>query len=267
MALEALRHGGRVAGALLKAAVLTQLQYRVDFLIQCLMHLFWFSWTLVPLLFIFEIRETLAGYGPPQALLVLAAFLMLKAALEGVINPNLLAVVEHIRRGTLDFVLIKPADSQLLVSLGRINAARAVDLVAAAGLVTWSLPRLSPSPGLLDLAAGLAMLFAGTWMLYSLWLLVICAAFWFVRVDNLAYLFASIFDAGRWPIDVFRGWVRVVLTFVLPVAVMTSFPALATLGRLGWPELAGALAGSAVLALISRVIWRLAVRGYSSASS
>jgi ABC-2 type transport system permease protein len=111
------------------------------------------------------------------------------------------------------------------------------------------------------------MLLAGVAVLYSTWMLVLCSAFFFIRVDNLSFLFTSIFDAARWPIDVFRGWVRWVLTWVLPVAVMTSFPALAILGRLDASAALGALGAALVALLGSRLAWRLSVRHYGSASS
>ena len=93
-------------------------------------------------------------------------------------------------------------------------------------------------------------------MLYSLWILVISAAFYLVKIDNLSYLFASIYDAARWPVDVFRGFLRLLFTFVIPLALLTSYPALALLGKLDLAVAAQALGG---LAGSSR--WRRAWSG------
>ena len=57
-----------------------------------------------------------------------------------------------------------------------------------------------------------------TLLLYSLWILIVSAAFIVVKVDNLTYLFSSIFDAARWPASVFRGAVKFFFTFVIPLA-------------------------------------------------
>ena len=82
-------------------------------------------------------------------------------------------------------------------------------------------------------------------ILYSIWILVVSAAFWVVKVDNLSYLFGSLFDVGRWPISVLQaGRSALVFTFVFPIALMTTYPALALLGRLD--------ARTAVLALAGR---------------
>ena len=69
-------------------------------------------------------------------------------------------------------------------------------------------------------------------VLYSLWILIVSLAFYVVKVDNLTYLFTSIFDAARWPATVFRGVLHLVFTFVIPLALMTT-----SNWRLGVPTL------------------------------
>jgi ABC-2 type transport system permease protein len=115
--------------------------------------------------------------------------------------------------------------------------------------------------------AALALLGCATAVLYSLWILVISAAFVVVKVDNLSFLFASIFDAARWPVTVFRGAWRVVFTFLVPLALMTTYPALALLGRLDLRTALAALLGAAGFALFARVVWLRSIARYTSASS
>ena len=92
-----------------------------------------------------------------------------------------------------------------------------------------------------------------------------------VKVDNLSYLFGSLFDAGRWPIDVFRGVfrgaLRFVFTFIFPLALMTTYPAQALLGKLAASTAIFALVGGALFSALSRQVWRRALRMYTSASS
>lgn len=257
----------QVAGHLARASVLSQMQYRWDFVLQIVMAGFWVAWNVAPVLVVFSIRPQIASFGLPEAMLVISAFMILRAVLEGVINPNMVEVVEQIRSGKLDFVLLKPVDSQLLVSTTKLAPTKLVDLSAGAAISVWSVLQLDPTPPATALLAGLLMLGAGLVVLYSIWMLVLCSAFWLVRIDNLAFLFTSIFDAGRWPITVFRGWVRWVLTFVLPIALMTTYPALAVLGRLTPSAGLTAAAVSIGFFFTSRGAWKAALLHYSSASS
>ena len=92
-------------------------------------------------------------------------------------------------------------------------------------------------------------------------------AFYVVKVDNLTYFFTSIFDAARWPSSVFRGFWGILFTFVIPLALMTSWPAEAMLGRLEPVRLLWGLVGCALFAFVSRSVWLLSLRRYTSASS
>ena len=86
-------------------------------------------------------------------------------------------------------------------------------------------------------------------------------------MDNLSYLFGSLFDVGRWPISVFKGALRMVFTFVFPVALMTTYPALALLGRMDARTAVLALLGGIAFAAIARRVWKRALAMYTSASS
>ncbi|MCK6551634.1 ABC-2 family transporter protein [Myxococcota bacterium] len=256
-----------IIAQLFRASVSAQAQYRFDFLLQLGMAFFWVAWNVAPVWLVFEIRPSVAGWHRAEAMLVMSTFLMLRALIEGIVSPNLTALVSQIRMGTFDFVLLKPIDSQVLVSFSKAVPAKAVDFLAGFALSVWAILQVEPAPSFTQLAAGLVMLAGGAMTIYGIWLLISCTAFWFVKVDNLTYLFSSIFDAARWPIGVFRGWVRVALTFVIPVAVMTSYPALAVLGLLELePALVAWVTGLALLGA-SRLVWRIAIARYSSASS
>jgi ABC-2 type transport system permease protein len=92
-------------------------------------------------------------------------------------------------------------------------------------------------------------------------------AFWVVRLDNLSYLFNSIFDFAHWPVSIYRGVWRIVFTFVIPLAVMTTYPAEALLGRLDPTTALAAVGGSLFFATLARGVWNQAIKRYTSASS
>src|SRR5262245_32833445 len=111
-----MRRYGSLLWIQVRASLATAMQYRADFLIDGAISLWWMLWTLVPIAVVFHGREQVAGWSFPEALLVAAWFTLLRGVLEGAINPSLVQIGEQIRTGTLDFVLVKPADAQFLVS-------------------------------------------------------------------------------------------------------------------------------------------------------
>jgi ABC-2 type transport system permease protein len=257
----------RLFGVQVRTSLAMGMQYRLDFLIQGSTSILWLAVTLVPLLVVFGLRKTVAGWTYPEALVVAGWFVALKGILEGAITPSLMAVVEHIRKGTLDFVLLKPADAQFLVSTTRFQPWCVVDVLGGVFVIGWAFHLMHTVPHVVNVFGGTALLGAAIAVLYSIWILVISLAFFVVRVDNLTYLFQSVFDAARWPIDVFRGPVRFLFTFVLPLAVMTSYPARALLGTLAIRTGLFSIAGAMLFAWAARQVWKSSIRHYTSASS
>lgn len=255
----------RLLGIQLRTSILLALQYRLEFAVQVFMSLFWTGTALVPLLAIYERRPTIAGWSQAEALIVVGFFTALKGVLEGAIQPSLSAVVEHVRKGTLDFVLLKPVDAQFLVSTAKLDVLKSVNLVTGLALVAWALRALGHAPSPAGVAVAIALFCVGAVLLYSIHLLVVAMAFRVVKVDNLSFLFASLYDAARWPASIFRGGLAVLFTFVLPLAVMTTYPALALLGHLPPRELALAIGLGVGFATFSRVAFVRALAGYTSA--
>jgi ABC-2 type transport system permease protein len=255
----------RLLGVQLRTSVLTAAQYRLDFVLDGLLELFWAITALLPLVVIFGRRETIAGWSFGEALLVVGWFTLLQAVIEGAISPSLSSVVEHIRKGTLDFVLLKPADAQFLVSTAQFSPWRATNALTACAIFGYAFWLLERRPSAGGVALALLLLGSSTLLLYSIWILTVCAAFYVVRVDNLTHLFNSIFDAARWPASVFRGVWAVLFTFVIPLALMTTYPALALIDRLSWSAFALALGGSLVFAGLARLVWVRSIGRYTSA--
>ncbi|HJL19540.1 MAG TPA: ABC-2 family transporter protein [Sandaracinaceae bacterium LLY-WYZ-13_1] len=263
---QLVRHA-RLLGAQTRLSLLVAMQYRWDFVLDGVMSIFWTITALVPLYLVFQERPVIAGWTYGEALVVIGWFTLLDAILKGAINPSLTTVIEHIRKGTLDFVLLKPADAQFLVSTARFRPWNALGALAALAVFVYAFRELGTAPGALEVLTALVMLAAGLLVLYSLWILVVSVAFRAVRIDNLRYLFQAIFDAARWPASVFKGVVSFVFTFVIPLALMTTYPSRALLGTLRTEQLVGGVVGALLFAALARVVWLRSIRTYASASS
>jgi ABC-2 type transport system permease protein len=241
------------------------MQYRLDFLVDALMTVFWTGTAIVPLLVLFRHRPSVAGWSRGEALIVVAWFTVLKGVLDGAIQPALQNVVEQIRTGKLDFLLLKPADAQFLLSTSKFDLWKGMNVVAGLGLVVYALRVVGHVPSVGAMITTMILLLGAVVILYSIWIFVVSLAFLVVKVDNLSFLFASIYDAARWPSSVFRGAVAWVFTFVIPLAVMTTFPALAILDRLSPARAAAAFGGAIVFAALARAVWMRAIAHYTSA--
>lgn len=251
----------------LRTSALLAMQYRGDFFLDALVSNFNSVTALIPLLVVFQERQSFAGWTFAEALLVSGWFVLLRGLIEGAISPSLNAVVEHVRKGTLDFVLLKPADAQFLVSTARFELWKSTRVLTALLVFGYAFHLLGRWPSPTSLAVSFLLLLASTALLYSLWILTVSAAFYVVKIDNLIYLFDALFDAARWPASVFKGLLGFIFTFILPLALMTTFPAEAMLGRLQGTTVGGSLLGAVAFASLSRWVWLRSIGRYTSASS
>jgi ABC-2 type transport system permease protein len=256
----------RIGIALLRSSLMASLQYRADFWFHALAGVVRTGVAVAPLWLVLQHAPSVAGWSGPSAALIMAFFLLLQALQGGFLEPNLGEVVEAIRDGRLDLWLLKPVDAQALVSLRKVDPTYLGDGIAAAAIAAYAIS-LQPPASALDAVIAAYLLGCGLVSMYGLWLAATCTSFFWVRVDNLRYLLMSASDAGRWPRQVFGPWIRLVLTAVVPVAVVTSFPAEALRARWTLAHLASASVIAVVFGLGSRRLWLRSLARYTSASS
>lgn len=251
----------------IRASVILSLQYRWDFVLEGVVEVFWTLAMMLPLVVIYGHRSDVAGWSYGEALMVTGFFTLLQGALEGVVQPSFLVTVEHIRKGSFDFFLVKPCDAQFLVSTARFLPWRIVNIFAGLSIFGYGFHLLGRAPHLGDVIAAALLFSASLAILYSIWLIGVCLAFYVIKVDNLTYLFQSVLDAARWPSSVFRPALRLLFTFVIPLSLMTTVPAEGLLGRGRLGAFVTTFAMAAAMLALSRALWRHALGKYASASS
>ncbi|MGQ9814064.1 MAG: ABC transporter permease [Candidatus Roseilinea sp.] len=251
----------------LKASFLVELEYRANFVARAMLSVFWAGVTLVGAGVFYAHTETIGGWTFNEALTIIGLFTFMGGFIQTFLQPNVQRIIEMIRLGTLDFVLTKPVNSQFMASLRYAQTFSAVDMLLGAGIVIWACARLDYAPAPAVLAQFVVMLGMAVLIVYSIWMVIATLAFWLVKVDNMAELFNSVYDAGRFPVTTYQGLIRLALTFIIPIAFITTFPAESVLGRLDPTTLLTAVAMGVGLFTASALFWRRAVRSYSSASS
>jgi ABC-2 type transport system permease protein len=175
--------------------------------------------------------------------------------------------VNHVRTGSLDFVLLKPIDSQFWLSARCFSPWGLPGVLAGLALIVLAAGRAGATPSLLTLLGTILLLLCSALILYSLWFVLAATSIWFVKVWNATEVLRSTLVAGRFPVSAYPPALRTLFTLVLPVAFLTTVPAEAILGRATIPWVLASL-GMAMASLgLSRGLWRHALRYYTSASS
>ena len=257
----------RLAWLFFRVGSMNELQYRANFFIQLLQSAVSVVTAIVVLKLVYSHTDALNGWSEPELLVVMGIQILLGGVIRTAIQPNMQRLMEEVRDGKLDFALTKPEDSQLLVSVRNVQIWRAVDVISGAAVLGYGMSGLDRAVGVTDGLLFLALLAVGAVTIYCFWLLIATLAFWIVNVWSIMELFDGVYQTGRWPVSIYPIWLRLGVTFLIPIAFAITVPAEAVTSRLEWSTIALAVGFSAALFTFTRWWWGFGLRRYSGASA
>jgi ABC-2 type transport system permease protein len=265
--------GGGIVNALrmiwvfARVGAMGELAYRANFFLQLFESLLSLCTMLGVISIVMGQTGELRGWTPAELLVVVGVFFIILGLINLVISPSLSRFMEEVRDGTFDYTLLKPADVQLLVSVSQVHVFKLIDVAMGVGVLVYATLRLGGTLGWPDALSFVVALGCGGAIVYSFWIALAAMAFWFIRLENVLMIFWMVYNAGRWPLAVYPGWLRFGLTVVVPVAFAVTVPAEALTGRLDAITLS--VAGALALASLagSRAFFRRGLRQYSGASA
>ena len=209
----------------------------------------------------------IAGWTEGETLALTGTFGVVQGLFQIVAYQNLTQLPQQVRLGTLDFAIIRPVDSQFFVSTRYVKLDSIGNVIGSAFVVVYGAMTAPHSVTPLNVAAYVALDLCAIVIFYGIYFILMTLSLWFVRLDNLSVLADMVFVVGRYPVQIFNGWARLLFTYVIPLAFLATFPTQALFGKFsGWELGAGALLACVSLAA-SIAFWRFALRFYSSASS
>lgn len=257
----------RIAWIFFRVGAMNELQYRVNFFIYLFQALVALGTGLVGLWLIFSHTAQLDGWSPAELLALMGVFTLMGGLIQTSIQPNMQRLMTEVQDGTLDFALTKPEDAQLIISVREVRIWQMVDVLSGLVVIAIAVARLQTGIGAGQATAFALVLLCGGLMIYSFWLMLTTVAFWIVKMDEVVELFQGVYAAGRYPVSLYPAWMRIGLTFLVPIAFAVTVPSEALTGRLSAQTLFGTIALTVFLLGLSRWFWRAGLRRYSGASA
>jgi ABC-2 type transport system permease protein len=254
-------------GLFARVSVLNELQYRANFFIQIVTSALGLAVALGGLGVVFSHTDTLKGWTAADLLAILGVYFIVGSAIRTVIQPSMQRLMEDIRTGVLDYAIVKPVETQFLISIRQIEIWKLVDLGIGLALLAIALRQLHVQVTPLNALAFLLLLVCGVLTVYSFWLMLATVTFWFIKIDNILVIFQTMYEAGRWPVRIYPGWLEIVLTFLVPVAFAVTVPVEAITGRMTPATLLIAVGLMAAMLWASHRFWRIGIAAYSGASA
>ena len=252
--------------AVVSLSLRQEMAFRLDFLFSLLLTAAGVASGIAALGIVYAHTATLGGWPRGEAIVLLGTFQLITVLLDTFITPNLRWFGSQVKNGSLDEVLLKPVSSLVYSTLGSCRPLAFVNAVLALATVAVGLRdlQLVPSPvAILGWALLLAVAVIITW---AVRVLTACVTLWFPSV-GLDVIFSSLWQFARYPVTIYRDPIPFVLTYLVPVAFISTIPA-RTLTR--GPDVATLLFGllaAVASAFIVRTTWNAGLKRYTSATS
>ena len=244
-----------------------ELEYQVNIFIDILTAILGLTGSIFLLSIFFNNAKDIGGWSFEQALIIQGIYTILNGITNTWFSPNLTEIVKYIREGTLDFVLIKPIDSQFWVSFKRISPTGFIEILLGIIVLVYCFYINKISLTVNSLFLLILTIGCSISILYSLWFLISTTTIWFVKTWNATEVLRSFLYIGRFPLSSFSFPLRVFFSTVIPITFITSIPSEVILGLSTFWKIILEVLVSLIFLTSSRRFWKYALRFYSSASS
>lgn len=266
-------------------SLVRDMMFRGNFLIEAISAP---CWTLMNQLFynlIFMYTASIGentGWGEYQFYIFFATTILVNSLVQAFFMRNFEEFSELIRTGNLDFALLKPIDTQFLISLHRVTWSAFANTFFGLGLLFYSIWQLSQtmSPEEWSISLGTVFLYVGylvcgVGILYSLMLTLSSTSIWLGRNQTLYNFWFYITNFSRYPMEIYSGSLagdilRMVFSFAIPILLAVNVPARWMAQPLNEDNGLYALVavGATIFSLVaSRWVFKRALLSYRSASS
>ncbi len=248
-------------------SIASELEYRLNVIVEIISLIGNIAGTIFTLFLFYQQGSNVGGWDFYSSLIIVGIYTLLEALTISILHPNLSQIVKHIQDGTLDYVLLKPINSQLWLSLRKISPWGMPSFIAGVILIFVGLSKNNIIIGNLEIIYAITAICSSFILLYSIWFILATTSIWFVKVWNINEVLRSTLVAGRYPLTAYPPSLRTIFTFVFPIAFLTTVPAQALIGTSGHQNILLSLVFSISLFIISILFWKYALRFYTSASS
>jgi ABC-2 type transport system permease protein len=252
--------------AFFRASLSADLEFRANFTTKIITDVFWYAAQVLSFEMLFNFTDQIGTWDRAQMRVFLGVLFMVDAIYMVIFSSNLDSFSESVRKGNLDLLLVKPVDSQFMISLNRASTAHLGNLALALAWMVWAIYQFEGFQWwrLIWLTFTIP---CGVLVFYSLRFLFSAMAVIFTKADNLQHLWYHLYKLGMRPDNIYPGPLKYFLLTLVPVGFIGSVPSRLVLGNAS-PWMAVACVAIAGICLtLSKLFWRYCLKFYTSASS
>ncbi|MGD2109948.1 MAG: ABC-2 family transporter protein [Phycisphaerae bacterium] len=262
---------GQILVRFWKNSLIREMTFRGHFLVNAASELMWVALLLIFINVIFSKTSNVRGWTEHQYLFLAGTHMLVTSFFEALFFGNCWRISELVRTGDLDFVLVRPANAQFLLSFERLDLSPLANVPVAVAICIYALVRQGETVTATKVGLFVLLVAGGVLILYSLLFMFATTSVWLIRQTGVDMLWFYAVSLARYPAEIYKrfagGVLWFALVFVVPVLMVANLPANVMTRTFKPFMVCYVLAAGVTLLLISSLVFRLALRWYRSASS
>lgn len=267
----------RVLMVFARNSLIRSMMFRTNFILESISNLSWVVLNFGYYVLIFRFTPSIGrgtGWTEYRFFIFLGTLQFVYSLVEAFLVPNIDEFSELVRSGDLDFALLKPIDTQFLVSLAKFDWSQLSNFLFAACVLIFGLVHIDYRPTVAAALLYPLYIACGVVILYSLTIALAATTVWLGRNQSMYEFWYYITNFSRYPLEIYNGPLgtplRLGFTFIVPVLIVVNVPArflARPLTHGDWQLAAFSLAATALSLVFGRWLFNRSIQSYRSASS
>ena len=252
---------------MMKNCFVREMQFKANFIVRFFTELMWLVMQFIYIEVMYGQTSQIAGWSKWEMIILAGTNYVIAQLFEALFYDNCVRLTDQIRQGDLDFNLIKPVNTQFIVSLRYTDYASIVNSSVGVAVIVWALGKMGLGVSLSGALLFAALVVNSILIYYAILFVLSTWTFWIGRSNNLMELYWQFGQFSRYPGDIYPWLLRRLLLTVIPMLVVSNFPAGVLIHKLAnGLALYGFAIGLAFFTFAAWV-WHRGLKRYRSASS
>lgn len=241
--------------------------YRSSFFTRIFSSILYTTYHVVAILILTNTISSVFGWTRYELLLLASTYSVFIGLFHAFISRNMQRLTEEIYYGRLDYLLVKPIDSQFSASLWTVDFVSFFRIGMGLILTWYFISILGLTITVLGLALYVVAMLVGICILYSIWLSIVSVTIFNPRLSNVIDLLYHMSELSRYPKEMYQHVSIFFFSLLVPFTFILIPPTKILLHKFSLTQGLEAMIIAISLFIVSRFVWTQSLRHYTSASS
>ena len=254
--------------AFLRNTLSRDMEYKTNFIFEIFIDAIYYGSLFFFFEVIFQFTDQLGDFNQDAVVIFLITMYIADSLYNFFLGGNVFEVNNNVKSGDLDFILLKPINSQFFISCRYVNTHALISLlILSTLLINLTYIYHQNSFIMSNYIFFIPSLIFGMFIFYSFEFMIASLSFWFRNFSYAGWLAGELLKYSRRPDSIYKQWLRKTLYTIFPMAMICSVPSRILIFGLDLKLFFLQLFISILFLWFTTLIWRAGLMRYESASS